>query len=192
MKFESRVFLIWLLTTINTLNAVVKFFNSVKLDTFAKSRDIACDVTFWLPVWIKHRKCWFCTLEPVLTDFFLYSFSTFYVVPLHTLLLAIVAVVITKIHYVTHWCTLFNCLSRKQASQNVCRWDQNVWVSKCLCPCGLCVSKCLFKTKSYKRSKTAILTTTLSAERTLHASGKNYAIKTILAKKISERNLLDH
>ena len=33
-------------TTINTLNAVVKFFSSIKLDTFAKSPDIACDVTF--------------------------------------------------------------------------------------------------------------------------------------------------
>ena len=31
--------------------------------------------------------------------------------------MATVAVVITKIHNVTHWCTLFNCLSRKQASK---------------------------------------------------------------------------
>ena len=30
---------------------------------------------------------------------------------------------------------LFNSLSRKQAPQNVHRWDQNVWVSKCLCRC---------------------------------------------------------
>ena len=67
--------------------------------------------------------------------------------------MAIVAVVITKIHNVTHWCTLFNCLSRKQASQNVHCWDQNVWVSKCLCLCYLCVSKCLFKMKSNKRGK---------------------------------------
>ena len=37
MKFESDVFQIWLLTTINTLNAIVKFFSFVKLDTFAKS-----------------------------------------------------------------------------------------------------------------------------------------------------------
>ena len=36
----------WLSTTINTLNAVVKFFSLVKLDTFVKSSDIACDVTF--------------------------------------------------------------------------------------------------------------------------------------------------
>ena len=35
---------------------------------------------------------------PVLTDFFLYSFSNFYVVPLHKLLIAIAAVVITKIN----------------------------------------------------------------------------------------------
>ena len=46
-----------------------------------------------------------------------------------------VAVAVTKIHNVTHWCTLFNSFSRKHASQNVHRWDQNVWVSKCLCPC---------------------------------------------------------
>ena len=129
-------------------------------------------------------------MEPVLTDFFLYSFSNFHVVPLHTLLVAMVAVVITKIHNVTHWCTLFNCLSRKQVSQNVHRWDQNVWVSKCLYPCCLWVLKCLFKTKSNKRGKAAILTTTWSAERTLHAIGKNYAIKTIPARKILERNLL--
>ena len=51
--------------------------------------------------------------------------------------------------------------------------------------------KCLFKTKSNKRRKAAILTTTLSAERTLHAIGKNYAIKTIPAGKILERNLLN-
>ena len=37
----------------------------------------------------------------------------------------------------------------------------------------------------------AVLTTTLSAERTLHKIGKNYAIKTIPAEKILERNLLD-
>ena len=43
--------------------------------------------------------------------------------------------------------------------------------------------------KSIKRGKAAILTTTLSAERTLHAIGKNYAIKTIPAGKILERNL---
>ena len=40
------------------------------------------------------------------------------------------------------------------------------------------------KTKSNKRGKAAVLTTTLSAERTLHAIGKNYAIKTILAGKV--------
>ena len=45
------------------------------------------------------------------------------------------------------------------------------------------------KTKSNKRGKAAMLTTTLSAERTLHASGKNYAIKTIPAGKILEPNL---
>ena len=65
---------------------------------------------------------------------------------------------------------------------------QNVFcfqnVSKC--PCCLCVSKCLFKTKSSKRGKAAILTTTLSAERTLHVVGTNYAIKTIPAGKILE------
>ena len=44
-----------------------------------------------------------------LTDLFLYSFSNFHVVLLQTLLMAIVAVIITKIHNVTHW---FNCLSR--------------------------------------------------------------------------------
>ena len=38
---------------------------------------------------------------PVLTDFFPYSFSVFHVVPVHKLLMAIVAVVITKIHNVT-------------------------------------------------------------------------------------------
>ena len=48
-----------------------------------------------------------------------------------------------------------------------------------------------FKTKSNKRSKATILTTTLSAEQTLHAIGKNYSIKTIPAGKILERNLLD-
>ena len=54
------------------------------------------------------------------------------------------------------------------------------------------VSNCHFKTKSNKRGKAAIvLTTTLSAERTLHAIGKNYAIKTIPAGKILEHNLLD-
>ena len=46
MKFESDVFQIWLSTTINLLNAIVKFFSSVKLNTFAKSPDIACDVIF--------------------------------------------------------------------------------------------------------------------------------------------------
>ena len=44
--------------------------------------------------------------------------------------------------------------------------------------------------KSNKRGKAAILTTMLSAERTLHAIGKNYAIKTMLAGKILECNLL--
>ena len=112
-----------------------------------------------------------------INKFLLYSFSKFHVVPLHTLLMAIVAVVITKIHNVTRWCTLFNCLSGKQASQNVHCWDQNVWVSKCLCRCCLCVSKCLFKMKSNKRGKAAISRATLSAERTQHAIGKNYAIK---------------
>ena len=53
--------------------------------------------------------------------------------------------------------------------------------------------------KSNKRGKAAILTTTLSAEptlpwplATLHAIGKNYAIKTIPAGKMLERYLLDH
>ena len=46
--------------------------------------------------------------------------------------------------------------------------------------------------KATKGGKAAILTTTLSAERTLHAIGKNYAIKTIPAGKILERNLIDH
>ena len=46
--------------------------------------------------------------------------------------------------------------------------------------------------KSNKRGKAAILTTTLSAERTLHAIGKNYTIRTIPAGKILERNLVDH
>ena len=46
--------------------------------------------------------------------------------------------------------------------------------------------------KSNKRGKAALLTTMLSAKRTLHAIGKNYAIKTIPAGKILERNLLDH
>ena len=59
------------------------------------------------------------TSAPVLTDFFLCSFSNFHVVPLHKLIIATVAVVMTKIRNVTHRCTLFNCLSRKQASQNV-------------------------------------------------------------------------
>ena len=45
--------------------------------------------------------------------------------------------------------------------------------------------------KNNKRNKAAKLTTTLSAERTLHAIGKNYAIKTIPAGKILERKLLD-
>ena len=56
----------------------------------------------------------------------------------------------------------------------------------------LSFSKYLFKTKTNKRGKAALLTTTLSAERTLHAIGKNYAIKTIPAGKRLERNLLDH
>ena len=46
MKFKSDVFQILPSTTINTLNAIVKFFVSVKLNTFAKSPDIACDVIF--------------------------------------------------------------------------------------------------------------------------------------------------
>ena len=46
--------------------------------------------------------------------------------------------------------------------------------------------------KSNKRGKAALLTTMLSAKRTLHAIAKNYAIKTIPAGKILERNLLDH
>ena len=58
-------------------------------------------------------------------------------------------------------------------------------------PCCLGILNFLFKTKSNKRGKASILTTTLSAERTLHAIGKNYAIKTIPAGKILERNLLD-
>ena len=49
-----------------------------------------------------------------------------------------------------------------------------------------------FKMKSNKMGKAATSATTLSAERTLHDIGKNYAIKTILAGKILERNLLDH
>ena len=49
-----------------------------------------------------------------------------------------------------------------------------------------------FETKSNKRGKAAILTTRLSAKRTLHAIGKNYVIKTIPAGKILECNLLDH
>ena len=36
--------------------------------------------------------------------------------------------------------------------------------------------KMSFQNKSNKRGKAAILTSTLSAERTLHATGKNYAI----------------
>ena len=52
-------------------------------------------------------------------------------------------------------------------------------------------SKRLFKTKSNKSGKAVILTTTLSAERTLHAIGKNCAIKTIPAGKKLERNSLD-
>ena len=100
MIFESRVFQIWLSTTINTLHAVVKFFSSVKLDTFAKSPlSLAMShSSYRYELTFKYRTCWFCTLEPVLTDFFLYSFSNFHAVPLHTLLMAIVAVVITKIH----------------------------------------------------------------------------------------------
>ena len=68
---------------------------------------------------------WFLSL-------FIFNFC---VVPLHKLPMATVAVVVTKIHNVTQWCSLFNCLSRKQASQNVHRWNQKVWVSKCLCQC---------------------------------------------------------
>ena len=37
-----------------------------------------------------------------------------------------------------------------------------------------------------------MVTTTIFAERTLHAIDKNYAIKTIPAGKILERNLIDH
>ena len=40
-------------------------------------------------------------MAPVLTDFFLCSFSNFHTVPLHKLLMAIVAIVVTKIHNVT-------------------------------------------------------------------------------------------
>ena len=105
--------------------------------------------------------------------------------------MGIVAVVVTKIHYGNALMHFISLLSRKQASQNVHRGDQNVWVSKCVCPCCLCVSKCLFKTKSNKRGKAAILTTTFSAERTLHAIGKNYAIKIIPAGKILERISLE-
>ena len=35
------------INNLNTLNPIVKFFISVKLNTFAKSPDIACDVIFW-------------------------------------------------------------------------------------------------------------------------------------------------
>ena len=48
--------------------------------------------------------------------------------------------------------------------------------------------KCLFITKSSKRGKAVVVTTTIFAKRTLHAIGKNYAIKTIPAGKILERN----
>ena len=47
------------------------------------------------------------------------------------------------------------------------------------------------KRKTNEKDKAAILTTTLSAERTLYAISKNYTIKTIPAGKILERNLLD-
>ena len=57
MKFESDVFQILLSTTINTLNAIVKFFSSVKLDTFVKSPYIACDVIFLLEIKIRNRAC---------------------------------------------------------------------------------------------------------------------------------------
>ena len=51
MKFKSDVFQIWLSTIINTLNVTDKFFSSVKLDTFAKPADIACDIIFYLTLW---------------------------------------------------------------------------------------------------------------------------------------------
>ena len=54
MKFESDVIQILLSTTINTLNAIVKFFSSVKVDIFEKSPDIACDVIFWLEIKIRY------------------------------------------------------------------------------------------------------------------------------------------
>ena len=124
--------------------------------------------------------------------FFLYSIHfLIFMWCLCTRCLWLLLLLLRKILNVTHWCTLFNCLSRKQASQNVHGWDQNVWVSKCVCPCCVCVSKCLFKTKSNKRGKAFILTTTLSVVRTLHAIGKNYAIKIIPTRKILERNLSD-
>ena len=40
MKFESDVFQILPSTTINPLNTIVKFFSSVKLNTFVKSPDM--------------------------------------------------------------------------------------------------------------------------------------------------------
>ena len=51
--------------------------------------------------------------------------------------------------------------------------------------------KMSFQNEKQRKGKAAILTTTLFAERTLHAIGKNYAIKTIPAEKILERSLLD-
>ena len=48
-----------------------------------------------------------------------------------------------------------------------------------------------FQNKSSKKGKAAAVTTTIFAERTLHTIGKNYAIVTIPAGKILERNLLD-
>ena len=47
------------------------------------------------------------------------------------------------------------------------------------------------KRKATKGVKRLVLTTTLSAEWTLHAIRKNYVIKIIPAGKILERNLLD-
>ena len=52
--------------------------------------------------------------------------------------------------------------------------------------------KMSFQNEKQQKGKVAFLTTTLSAERTLHATGKNYAVKTIPAGKILERNLLNH
>ena len=44
----------------------------------------------------------FVLWKSVLTDFFLDSFCNFHVVPLHLQLMAIVAVIIAKVHNVTH------------------------------------------------------------------------------------------